>query len=189
MGVNAVLGNRIGIVFIPSVMRGFPGLNFYTAFDYEVMPFVGVKFTLYVLIFSIFLSVTNVRIALSFLAFLQLNTGFEAASNITPGTIGHDSSFTLSPHSSSLSIHLTKIYRDYLINLTDYLSITTYYEICSHNGAIFDTLYQGSLHPYWTAVIILSTGTSLLYLSPPLKKMHFSGSSGQNSLDPQGCIH
>ncbi len=65
MGINAILGNRFGIVIIPSVMCGFLGI-FNTAFDYEVMPFVGVKITLCVLIFSIFLSVMDVRIALSF---------------------------------------------------------------------------------------------------------------------------
>jgi hypothetical protein len=64
----------------------------------------------------------------------QLHTGFEAASDITPDNIGHDYSFMLSPHCSSLSIHLTKTYRDFLINLTDYLNITPHCERCSHNG-------------------------------------------------------
>ena len=134
MGVNAILGNRYGIVFVTSAMRGFPDLNLYTVFDYEVTPFVGVKITLCVLRFSVFLSVTDVRIALSFSVFTQLNTGFEAAINITPATIGLDSSFTLSLHSSSLSIYLTKTYRDFLIILIDFLSITPYCERCSHNG-------------------------------------------------------
>jgi hypothetical protein len=137
MGIKAILENLYGIISVNSVMRGFLDINFYIAFDYEVMPYVGVKITLCVLIFSIFLSLTDVRIALSFLAFTQLNTDFKTASYLTPAAIGHDSSFTLSPHSSSLSIYLTKTYRDSLIILTDILSITPHCERCSHNEDFF----------------------------------------------------